>query len=161
MKRKESRSGFEPRALCLPAQRLTARPNRLTWRMYLWWNLCALYLLACQVKVTVQRPPCLPHKLKCSNRPCDELCCSGVNMLPPPHRHLVVGLHWLPVARRISYSETTCTAPSYLSDFLELYIPSRIHRSSADSCIFRISNRSKKFQGQLVFFAIGTISLSL
>ena len=29
-KRKESRSGFEPRSLCLPAWRLTARPNRLT-----------------------------------------------------------------------------------------------------------------------------------
>ena len=30
LKRKESRSGFEPRSLCLPAQRLTTRPNRLT-----------------------------------------------------------------------------------------------------------------------------------
>ena len=29
MKRKESRSRFEPRSLCLPASRLTARPNRL------------------------------------------------------------------------------------------------------------------------------------
>ena len=28
-KRKESRSGIEPRSFCLPAQRLTARPNRL------------------------------------------------------------------------------------------------------------------------------------
>ena len=28
--RKESRSGFEPRSFCLPAKRLTARPNRLT-----------------------------------------------------------------------------------------------------------------------------------
>ena len=30
LKRKESRSGFKPRSLCLPALRLTARPNRLT-----------------------------------------------------------------------------------------------------------------------------------
>ena len=30
LKRQESRSGFEPRSLCLPAQRLTARPNWLT-----------------------------------------------------------------------------------------------------------------------------------
>ena len=30
LKRKESRSGFEPRSLCLPAQRLTAGPQRLT-----------------------------------------------------------------------------------------------------------------------------------
>ena len=30
LKRKESRSGIEPRSFSLPAQRLTARPNRLT-----------------------------------------------------------------------------------------------------------------------------------
>ena len=30
LKRKETRSGIEPRPFCLPAQRLTARPNRLT-----------------------------------------------------------------------------------------------------------------------------------
>ena len=32
LKRKESRSGFDPRSFCLPAQRLTARLNRLTLR---------------------------------------------------------------------------------------------------------------------------------
>ena len=31
LKRKESRSEIEQRPFCLPAQRLTARPNRLTW----------------------------------------------------------------------------------------------------------------------------------
>ena len=25
----------------------------MDWRMYIWWSLCALYLLACQVRVTV------------------------------------------------------------------------------------------------------------
>ena len=30
LKRKESRSGIEPRSFRLPAQRLTTRPNRLT-----------------------------------------------------------------------------------------------------------------------------------
>ena len=25
----------------------------ITLRMYLWWNLCTLYLLACQVRVSV------------------------------------------------------------------------------------------------------------
>ena len=30
LKRKESRSGIEPRSFRLPAKRLTARPNRLT-----------------------------------------------------------------------------------------------------------------------------------
>ena len=33
-KRKESRSRFEPRSLCLPAYRLTVRPNRLTGSVY-------------------------------------------------------------------------------------------------------------------------------
>ena len=32
LKRKENRSGIEPRSFCLSAQRLTARPNRLTTR---------------------------------------------------------------------------------------------------------------------------------
>ena len=30
LKRKKSRSGIEPRSFCLPAYRLTARPNRLS-----------------------------------------------------------------------------------------------------------------------------------
>ena len=30
LKRKESRSGIEPRSFCLPAYRVTARPNQLT-----------------------------------------------------------------------------------------------------------------------------------
>ena len=53
LKRKESRSGIEPRSFRLPAQRLTASPNRLSLRMYLWWGLCTLYLHACHVRVTV------------------------------------------------------------------------------------------------------------
>ena len=32
LKRKESRSGIEPRSFRLPAYRLTARPNRLSYR---------------------------------------------------------------------------------------------------------------------------------
>ena len=35
-KRKESRSGIEPRSFRLPAKRLTARPNRLTWQLWAW-----------------------------------------------------------------------------------------------------------------------------
>ena len=50
LKRKESRSGIEPRSFRLPA---FARPNRLTQIMYLWRSLCTLYLHACQVRVTV------------------------------------------------------------------------------------------------------------
>ena len=52
LKGKENRSGIEPRSFCLPASRLTARPNRLTLRTYLWRSLCSVHLLACQVRVT-------------------------------------------------------------------------------------------------------------
>ena len=57
-------------------------------------------------------------------------------------------LHWLPVERRIEYniaaisnSVITCIAPPYLSDLLELYIPSRSLSSCAHNRIFRIRNR--------------------
>ena len=36
LKREESRSGIEPRSFCLPAYRLTARPNRLTRLVCTW-----------------------------------------------------------------------------------------------------------------------------
>ena len=38
LKRKESRSGIEPKSFCLPTQRLTARPNRLTLRLVSPWT---------------------------------------------------------------------------------------------------------------------------
>ena len=76
--------------------------------------------------------------------------------------------------RRIEYkiapicnSVITCTAPPYLSDPLEPYIPSRALRSSADNRIFRIPNRRKKCQGYIappfrsLFPLSGTTSLSL
>ena len=75
---------------------------------------------------------------------------------------LLVDLHWLPVECRIEYKiATICynvitgTAPPYLSDLLELCIPSRTLRSSADTRIFRIPNRYKRFQGQRAFSFIG------
>ena len=68
---------------------------------------------------------------------------------------LMINLHWLPLSRRIEYKiATICfnvitnSAPPYLSDLLELYIPSRTLRSSADTRMFRIPTRRKKFQGQ-------------
>ena len=79
-------------------------------------------------------------------------------MSPP----LLVDLDWLPVERQIEckivtiyYNVITGTAPPYLSDLLELYIPSRTLRSSADTRIFRIPNRRKGFQGQRTFPFIG------
>ena len=75
---------------------------------------------------------------------------------------LLVDLHWLPVERRIEYKIATlyycmitCTAPHYLSDLLELYIPSRTLRFSPGIRIFCIQNRRKKFQGQRAFSFIG------
>ena len=61
-------------------------------------------------------------------------------------------LHWLPIAQRIDYKiSSLCydvvsdTAPLYLPDLLCLYVPSRSLRSSADTRIFRIPTRKKKF----------------
>ena len=75
---------------------------------------------------------------------------------------ILMDLHWLPVERRIEYkiaticySVITCTAPPYLSDLLELYTPSRTLRSSADNCIFHISNKRKIFQGERAFSFVG------
>ena len=71
---------------------------------------------------------------------------------------LLTKLHWLPIAQRIDYKiSSLCydvasdTAPLYLSDLLRLYVPSRSLRSSADTRIFRIPRRKKKFQGQRAF----------
>ena len=65
---------------------------------------------------------------------------------------LLADLHWLPVCHRLEYKITTVcynvilgSAPPYLADFLLLYTPSWSLYSSADSCIFRIPIRCKKF----------------
>ena len=49
-------------------------------------------------------------------------------------------------------------APLYLSDLLCLYVPSRSLRSSADTHIFRIPRRKKKFQGQRAFSHLGPVT---
>ena len=61
-------------------------------------------------------------------------------------------LHWLPIEQRIlykissiSFSAITSTGPSYLSDLLNIYEPSRHLRSSADTrmlCIPRVQTKS-------------------
>ena len=86
---------------------------------------------------------------------CKAPKCENVNPL-------LVDLHWLPVERRVEYKiATICynvitgTAPPYLSDLLELYTPSRTLRSSADTRIFRMPNRRKRFQAQRAFSFIG------
>ena len=63
----------------------------------------------------------------------------------------------------ICYSVITCTAPPDLSDLLELYIPSRTFRSSADNCIFHIQDE-RNLKDSAPFLSLvplsGTISLS-
>ena len=78
---------------------------------------------------------------------------------------LLAKLHWLQIAQRIDYKiSSLCydvvsdTAPLYLSDLLCLYVPSRSLRSSADTRIFRIPTRKKKFQGQRAFSHLGPVT---
>ena len=54
LKRKESRSGIEPRSFRLPAYRLTARPNRL--------SLVLLLCLSCHLLLTVHFPDICSRK---------------------------------------------------------------------------------------------------
>ena len=61
---------------------------------------------------------------------------------------LLSDLHWLPVTQQTDYKiATICfniisgTAPPYLQNLLELYIPSRSLRSSTDTRTFRIPHR--------------------
>ena len=73
-------------------------------------------------------------------------------------------LHWLPIAQRIDYKMSSLcynvsdTAPLYLSDLLCLYVPSRSLRSPADTRIFWIPTRKKKFQGQRAFSRLGPVT---
>ena len=78
---------------------------------------------------------------------------------------LLAKLHWLPIAQRIDYKifslcydVVSDTAPLHLSDLLCLYVPSRSLRSSADTRIFRIPTRKKKFQGQRAFSHLGPVT---
>ena len=60
-------------------------------------------------------------------------------------------LHWLPISERIKY-KTVClcynvitgSAPSYLSELLQLYRPSRSLRSSSDTRILKLQRINRK-----------------
>ena len=67
-------------------------------------------------------------------------------------------LHWLPVHSRVDYKVSTLcfkvlesTAPSYLSDLLHLYNPSRNLRSSSDDRVFSLPRMRTKTHGQRTF----------
>jgi exonuclease III len=77
----------------------------------------------------------------------------GVNHRQPS-TPLLVKLHWLPVSERIKYKTAsicfnivTGSAPSYLSDLVSLYTPSRSLRSSTDSRLLRQSRYNRKSHG--------------
>ena len=65
---------------------------------------------------------------------------------------LFIDLHWLPIDRRIQF-KTSCicyniitgTAPNYLSELFQIYVPSRSLRSAADNRLFVVPrfNRTK------------------
>ena len=71
---------------------------------------------------------------------------------------LLYTLHWLPTGKRIDFKlashcfkSVNGSAPTYLSDLLHLYIPSRQLRSSADTRVFRIPFFRTKSSGQRSF----------
>ena len=73
------------------------------------------------------------------------------------HQHctpLLQQLHWLPISERIKY-KTACmcynsitgSAPSYLSELLQLYSPSRSLRSSSHTRILKLRRFNRTFHG--------------
>ena len=71
---------------------------------------------------------------------------------------LLTELHWLPVAQRIKYKVSclcfqvlTGTAPSYISQLLTVYVPSRSLRSSTDDRLFRVPRYSREAHGGRAF----------
>ena len=76
------------------------------------------------------------------------------NVTPPLHT-----AHWLPIEKkRIDFKLTSLcfkslngSAPTYLSDLLHLYTPSRQLRSSADTRVFRVPSFRTKSRGQCSF----------
>ena len=83
----------------------------------------------------------------------------------PRHQNctpLLQQLHWLPISERIQY-KTACmcynaitgSAPSYLSELLHLYSPSRSLRSSSDTRILKIQRFNRKTHGFRTFSHFG------
>ena len=75
----------------------------------------------------------------------------------PRHQNctpLLQQLHWLPISERIKY-KTACmcynaitgSAPSYISELLHLYSPSRSLHSSSDTRILKIQRFNRKTHG--------------
>ena len=83
----------------------------------------------------------------------------------PPHQNctpLLQQLYWLPISERIKY-KTTCmcynaitgSAPSYLSELLHLYSPSRSLYSLSDTCMLHLQSLYRKTHGFRTFSHFG------
>ena len=71
---------------------------------------------------------------------------------------LLHSLHWLPITQRIDYklcsmcfAVISSTGPEYLSELLNIYIPSRQLRSASDTRLFKIPLFKTKTNGQRSF----------
>ena len=83
----------------------------------------------------------------------------------PRHQHcttLPQQLHWRPISQRIKYktacmcyNSITSSAPSYLSELLQLYSPSRSLRSSSDTQILKLRRFDRETHGFRSFFYFG------
>ena len=86
-------------------------------------------------------------------------------LMVPSHHHstpLLQKLHWLPISERIKY-KVACmcfhaingSGPTYLSERLHSYTPSRTLRSSSDSCMLKIQQYKCKTHGFRTFTYFG------
>ena len=93
-----------------------------------------------------------------------KYCCTPHSQSTTPSKlpPLLQQLHWLPISERIKYT-TACmcynaitgSAPSYLSELLHLYSPSRSLRSSSDTRLLKIQRFNRKTHGFRTFSHFG------
>ena len=88
-----------------------------------------------------------------------------LSLMAPRHHHstpLLKKLHWLLISERIEYKvacmschATSGSGPTYLSELLHIYTPSRTFRSSSDSRILKIQQYKRKTHGFRTFTCFG------
>ena len=93
-----------------------------------------------------------------------KYCCTPHSQSSTPSMctPLLQQLHWLPISKRIKhktacmcYNAITGSAPSYLSELLHLYSPSRSLRSTSDTRMFKIQRFNRKTHGFRTFLHFG------
>ena len=85
--------------------------------------------------------------------------------MAPRHQHstpLLKKLHWPPISERIKYNVVCMcfhaingSSPTYLSELLHTYTPSRTLRSSSDSRMLQIQQYKRKTHGFRTFASFG------